>query len=483
MKKTIIYFFLIIILTNNSYAQKVFIGEGSASSTFKTSLFKKIIDKEKIEKDICDLAKKNAINNALIDFDIDINNINLSSVKIIDKYIHKVSRNVLNCFIEVEFLLEENFNYEKKEKKTPKHTKDTKSFCAYRQPGGSYLVALLSEGAVCNQVLIDKNYINKEFYEYLSKRYSPGEGLIVLKELKIPKSTIIVEKKEPDNKSNDQANLEEEKRKIEEEKKKIEEEKQRIAEAKKKQEEEEEGKERNSELFIIGSGTGFFVSAEGHVVSNDHVVGICKKVASKIDGEIKYFNVIKTDEVNDLGIIKGEYKNPTYLSIKSDGAEYGEDIVAFGYPLSDDLSDSVKLTRGIVSSLSGPGNNYSEIQIDAAIQPGNSGGPVLNMDGQVVGVASSGLNKIAKLLDEDSPYIPENINFAVAAPTLSNFLKANGVKIDNKKFKVNNTKELARIGRPATLQLFCINTKAVFEDLKATKKHSDVLFEKVIDLK
>ena len=103
------------------------------------------------------------------------------------------------------------------------------------------------------------------------------------------------------------------------------------------------------------------------------------------------------------------------------------------------------------------------------------------MEGQVVGVASSGLNKLYML--EQSEYIPENVNFAVAAPTLSNFLKANGVKVDTKKFEVNNTKELARIGRPATLQLFCMNTKAVFEELKKTKKHSDVLFEKVIDLR
>ena len=278
--------------------------------------------------------------------------------------------------------------------------------------------------------------------------------------------------------------LESERKKLEEEKRRIEEEKKRIAAAKKKKEEEDrKRKEANSKLVVIGLGTGFFVSSDGHVVSNDHVVGICRKVASKIDGTIINFNVINTDKVNDLGLIKGEYKSKHFLNIKSGGAEFGEDIITFGYPLSNDLSDSVKLTRGIVSSLSGPGNNYSEIQIDAAIQPGNSGGPVLNMEGQVVGVASSGLNKITKLLDENSPYIPENVNFAVASPTLTNFLKANGVNVSNASLKISNTKELAKIGRPATLQLFCMNTEAVHEELKKKKKHSDVLLEKVIELR
>ena len=56
-------------------------------------------------------------------------------------------------------------------------------------------------------------------------------------------------------------------------------------------------------------------------------------------------------------------------------------------------------------------------------------------------------------------------------------------KITNQKFNIKNTKELAKIGRPSTLQLFCMNTKAVFEELKKKKKHSDVLFEKVMDIK
>ena len=287
-----------------------------------------------------------------------------------------------------------------------------------------------------------------------------------------------------ENKNSENVNnikLEEEKKKIAEEKRKIEEEKRKIAEAKKKQEEEEKKrKEANAKLYVIGSGTGFFVSSEGHAVSNDHVVGICRKVATKIDGKKIHFNILKTDKVNDIGLIKGDYKSSSFLSIKSDGAEFGEDIVAFGYPLTGILSSSVKLTRGIVSSLSGLNNNYSEIQIDAAIQPGNSGGPVLNMEGQVVGVASSGLNKLAMI--EETAYIPENVNFAVAAPTLLNFLKANGVTTKNEVLKINNTNELAKVGRPATIQLFCLNTKAKHEELKKKKKHSDVLLEKVIEL-
>ena len=339
---------------------------------------------------------------------------------------------------------------------------------------GAIKIALANASEKYGVTFTGDNIINTK----VLSRYPVGVSC----EIQVEVSLIKYNYEEINSSSENIAKIEEEKRKIEEEKRKIEEEKRKIAEAKKKQEEEErKRKEEDSKLYVIGSGTGFFVSAEGHIVSNDHVVGICRKVATKIEGETKYFNILKTDEVNDLGIIKGDYKSPNFLSIKADGAEYGEDIVAFGYPLADALSTSVKLTRGIVSSLSGPGNNYSEIQIDAAIQPGNSGGPILNMEGQVVGVASSGLNKLYML--EKAEYIPENVNFAVASPTLSNFLKANGVPISNKSYDVKNTKELAKIGRPSTLQLFCMNTKAVFEELKKKKKHSDVLFEKVIELR
>ena len=231
----------------------------------------------------------------------------------------------------------------------------------------------------------------------------------------------------------------------------------------------------DEKIIIIGSGSGFFVSDQGHIVSNAHVVGVCKKVKTYEEGVEVFLNILATDNVNDLGLVKGKFKNTKYLNIKTDGAELGEDIVVFGYPLSQTLSDSVKLTKGIVSSLSGLDNNYSQIQIDAAIQPGNSGGPVLNMSGQVVGVASAGLSKL--YMAEKAAYIPENVNFAVAAQSLTTFLKANKVNVTSGPTKIYSTKELAKIGEPATIQLFCMNTKAEYAKLKEADKHSDVLLD------
>ena len=231
----------------------------------------------------------------------------------------------------------------------------------------------------------------------------------------------------------------------------------------------------DEKIIIIGSGSGFFVTDQGHIVSNDHVVGVCKKVKAYEAGKEIYLDILATDSVNDIGLVKGKFQNIKYLNIKTDGAELGEDIIAFGYPLSQELSDSVKLTKGIVSSLTGIGNNISQIQIDAAIQPGNSGGPVVNMNGQVVGIASAGLSQLYML--EKAAYIPENVNFAVASQTLTAFLKAHKVKITSGPSKIYSTKELAKIGEPATIQLFCMNTMAEYEKLKKAKTHADVLLD------
>jgi len=230
-----------------------------------------------------------------------------------------------------------------------------------------------------------------------------------------------------------------------------------------------------SELVIIGSGSGFFVSSQGHIASNAHVIGFCREVKVYEEGKEIFLDIIATDMVNDIGLVKGKFKNTRYLNIKVSGAELGEDIVAFGYPLVDKLSDSVKLTKGIVSALSGPYNNIALIQIDAALQPGNSGGPVLNMSGQVVGIASSGLAKLKMVKEEQ--VLPENVNFAVAAPTIVTFLKANKINVTSGPIEIYSTKELAKIGEPATVQIICMNTMEYYEELLKEEKYNEVLLD------
>ena len=152
-------------------------------------------------------------------------------------------------------------------------------------------------------------------------------------------------------------------------------------------------------------------------------------------------------------------------------------MIAVGYPLSDRLSDSVKITKGIVSSLSGMGNNSAQIQIDAALQPGNSGGPIIAEDGSVVGIASASLNKL--LMIAETATIPENVNFAVASPAIINFLKAKKVKYSSEDFfssKYSST-ELAELGEETTIKLLCLNTLTAYNRLKSSKGYRDVLLD------
>ena len=168
--------------------------------------------------------------------------------------------------------------------------------------------------------------------------------------------------------------------------------------------------------------------------------------------------ILASDIVNDLivGKIELNGKNP-YLSINTEGAYLGDNVLAAGFPLDNDLSESIKVTRGIVSSMSGMGNNYSQYQIDAAVQGGNSGGPLLDDKGTVVGVVVSQIDKVRYLAEEN--YIPENVNFAVKSQNLDIFLKANSVPLPNKNvYKTYNSREVAKSAESATLKLICYNT-------------------------
>src|SRR3989344_196759 len=174
-----------------------------------------------------------------------------------------------------------------------------------------------------------------------------------------------------------------------------------------------------------GTGTAFVVSMEGHAVTNHHVVAGCKEL--RIQGRSELIQMITRDAVSDLALLKmpGETRAATVLTPDLASLRQGQDIVVFGFPLDSLLSSGGNITPGVVSAISGLGNNSNQIQITAPIQPGSSGSPVMDKKGHVVGVVSMKLSDLAMAKYTGS--LPQNVNFAINGQTLKGFLDSNNV--------------------------------------------------------
>jgi S1-C subfamily serine protease len=174
---------------------------------------------------------------------------------------------------------------------------------------------------------------------------------------------------------------------------------------------------------VASTGTGFFISEAGHIVTNAHVVEGCQTLRSSRGGPLRKVSV---DEESDLALYIASDKTDAIARLRGGrGARAGESVVVVGFPLSGLLSSDPIVTTGIISALSGLRNDRRTIQITAPVQPGNSGGPLLGENGSVVGVVVSKLNavKVAEAIGD----IPQNVNFAVSLGTLQSFLNANSV--------------------------------------------------------
>ena len=171
------------------------------------------------------------------------------------------------------------------------------------------------------------------------------------------------------------------------------------------------------------TGSGFIVSSQGHALTNAHVVDGCHEVRVAGIGKSRQ---IATDNQIDLALLKvspGDHNVATFRDGR--GVRTGEDIIVAGYPLHGLLSAELNVTKGTLSSVSGPGEDRRIIQITAPVQQGNSGGPVLDSSGNVVGVVRSKLNAIK--FARATGVLPENINFAVSAGTARAFLDSHDV--------------------------------------------------------
>ena len=139
---------------------------------------------------------------------------------------------------------------------------------------------------------------------------------------------------------------------------------------------------------------------------------------------------------------------------KSDDVELGEDVLVAGYPYGELFSDTIKVTKGIVSANKGMGDDRGQFQMDAAVQLGNSGGPIYDENGNIVGVVVAQLNKlkVAKAIGS----LPELVNFGIKASTVRQFLTSAGLPTKwSNRTERKSTKKLAQIAKNQTVMVDC----------------------------
>ncbi|MGC6524822.1 MAG: S1C family serine protease [Flavobacteriaceae bacterium] len=179
-----------------------------------------------------------------------------------------------------------------------------------------------------------------------------------------------------------------------------------------------------------GNGSGVIISKSGYIVTNHHVIEGANDIEIEFveNGELQKYNaeVVQSDKINDLAIIKifdmsfNGLDNLPY-NFKSRSSDVGTKVYAYGYPMAlTVMGKEIKITDGIISSKSGYDGDITTYQISAPIQSGNSGGPLFDEKGSLIGINSSGLSKD----------VADNVGYAIKSSYILNLIDVLPVSID-----------------------------------------------------
>jgi S1-C subfamily serine protease len=211
------------------------------------------------------------------------------------------------------------------------------------------------------------------------------------------------------------------------------------------------------------TGTGFVISATGQIITNHHVIDGC---VGDIKGNLTggapaVLRLVTSDAANDLALLQGPADTfKSFAKIRDRSIRSGDGVTAIGFPFHGLLSSDFTVTTGIVSSLSGIKNDSRYLQISAPVQPGNSGGPLIDSSGHVVGIVSEKINAIGVLRVTGA--IPENINFAIKPGAIRDFLDNSVVAYETAAPDTElKTSDIADAARSWTLSITCTATEPV----------------------
>lgn len=171
------------------------------------------------------------------------------------------------------------------------------------------------------------------------------------------------------------------------------------------------------------AGSGIIVSKDGMVLTNAHVIEQCRTISIKTaDGPALVASLAAKDAGNDLALLRTSLRGSDIARFREDRPlRSGDDVVVVGYPLSSLLSREANVTSGVISAMAGIHGDVRHYQITAPVQKGNSGGPLVDTSGNVIGIVSSKLN--AMKIAGQTGDLPQNINFAIKSELARKFLE------------------------------------------------------------
>ncbi len=207
------------------------------------------------------------------------------------------------------------------------------------------------------------------------------------------------------------------------------------------------------------SGTGIVVAQPARILTNAHVVERCARISVIAEGIATPARVEAVDAKVDLALISAERRFERLASLRSPvNTRSGEDIVVVGFPLQSVLAHEPIVTAGIVSALAGFKGDPTQIQISAPVQPGNSGGPVYDLNGNVVAVVVAGLTTLRGKRGSQA-ITPQNVNFAINVAEAQKFLDQHRVQWRKRAFEKDKrlaAADIAEQARKTTVLIECV---------------------------
>jgi S1-C subfamily serine protease len=205
----------------------------------------------------------------------------------------------------------------------------------------------------------------------------------------------------------------------------------------------------------ISSGSGVVIGTY-EILTNAHVVEQCAEITVRLsNGNLEAATLVAHDKKNDFAVIRTKTPLSSVAAFR-DGRPLraGEAVVALGYPLSGLLATTANLSVGNVSALAGLGDDTRYLQISAPVQPGNSGGPLFDASGHIVGIVTAKLD--AALVARFTGDIPQNVNFALKAELARAFLDSNGITYQTAtSYRQLSPADVGEVARPSTVYIEC----------------------------